>query len=99
MFFAKRRSFTIIEIESMEIINYKKFSLDRAIKLINSEQTFLQHFLFVYYNIIKKILNYVYLNDMYYKTFCINNFKLKNNEHWYISNKSTNLLISSSSFV
>ena len=93
MFFDKYRSFTIIEMESIELINSKKNSLERAITIINNEQTLFKYIMIGYYNIIKKLLNYVYIHDIYCKNFCVNNFKIKDKEHWYISNKPVNLII------
>ena len=93
MFFAKRRSYISIEIESMELIRNKKVSLERALIIINNEQTFIQHLFIVYYNIIKKLLTFIYITNIYCKTFYVNKFRIKNKEHWYISDKSVNLHI------
>ena len=89
MFFTRRQSYISIEIESMEIIKYKKFSLEHALIIINNEQTFLQYLLVVYYNIIKKILSFIHI-DLYYKRFYVNKFKLINNNDLYVSVKPVN---------
>ena len=44
------------------------------ISLINNEQTLFKYIMIGYYNIIKKLLNYVYIHDIYCKNFCVNNF-------------------------
>jgi len=99
MSISKRRSFTVVEIESMEVINQKKNSMNRALRIINSQQTKTGFILIVYYNIIKQVINYIHLltflkitiNDIYYKKFHIDQTKFFYNDRGFYYKKTLNL--------
>jgi hypothetical protein len=101
MFLNKRRSFIIVEIESMEIINTKKECIEKAIQIINNDQTKLQYALILYYNIFKQFLLYFYnftyikvcMNDICYKKFYLKKIKFNYNDHVYSFKKSLEFYI------
>jgi len=67
----------IIEIESMEVINFKKMRLEGAIKNINKNTTFLDHIRILYYILFKWILNKLYIKYMYSKSYKIKEVGIK----------------------
>ncbi len=81
----------------MEVINHKKNTMENALKIINSEQTKAEFILIVYYNVIKMLINYIYLltfiriNYIYYKKFNINEIKFLHSENIYHYKKPLNL--------
>ena len=89
MFLTKRRSFVIIEIESMELVNIKKERIEKAIQIINNNQTKVEYALILYYNIFKQFLHYFYnftyikicINDICYKKFELKTIDFIHNKH------------------
>lgn len=63
--------FIIIQIESIEIMNYRKSRVEYAINRINQDYTFLDKIKIFYYNLFKWILNKLWINYIYTKTFKI----------------------------
>jgi len=57
--------------EQMEQIHFKKKQLERAIEIINKEQTFFNNVLVIYYIFCKCILSYVHIKNIYSKVYTI----------------------------
>jgi len=101
MFLTKRRSFVIIEIESMELVNIKKERIEKAIQIINNNQTKVEYALILYYNIFKQFLHYFYnftyikicINDICYKKFELKTIDFIHNKHIFSFKKSLNLFV------
>ena len=97
----KRRSFTIVEIESMEVINIKKIKIDNALKIINLEQTKLKFLLILYYNFIKNFINYIHyltfikicINDIYYNKYHIHKSKFFYNDQVFYYKKQIKIYL------
>ena len=75
MILVKRRSFIIVEIESMELIDQKNNLFLEGIKEINKQQNFLDYIIILFYNFLKKFLSLLSIHNIYHTRFLIDNLK------------------------
>jgi hypothetical protein len=84
--------FIVIEIESIESMNYRKSRIEYAINKINQDYNLFDKIKIFYYNLLKWILNLLRINYVYTKTFKIkqinvNEIKIENSMLFKITEK------------
>jgi hypothetical protein len=83
--FVRRKSFISLDIENMATLDFKKNKIDNAILIINKQETTLKNIYIMYYNLCKWFLSYIYIKEIYSKTYDINKIIFCDNKKFFIT--------------
>lgn len=92
----RRLSFITVQIEDMNIIELKQKKMNRALCIIDRDTTVFNDVLTLYYNFLKQICAYLYINNIFSKTFKVFQYNIYANNNIYRYFKNVFLRINDS---